>query len=111
MGWSFKWVSSFGSDFNYDYGVSFKAGDLQRGPVSYNYKETKMPPNMEDREGVSAFYKDEGDAVFHTYSAYARCIDLLNTAYNYLDLVAKGRDEDNLEFTQAWVRHHDRYAD
>ena len=111
MGWSFKWVSSFGSDFNYDYGVSFKAGDLQRGPVSYNYKETKMPPNMEDREGVSAFYKDEGDAVFHTYSAYARGIDLLNTAYNYLDLVAKGRDEDNLEFTQAWVRHHDRYAD
>lgn len=111
MGWTFKWVSSFGNDFNYDYGVSFRPGDLESGPVIYNYTKTTMPPTMEDREGVSAFYKDEDGAVFHTYSAYARGIDMLNTAYNYLDLVAKGRDEDNLEFTQAWVRYHDRYED
>jgi predicted dithiol-disulfide oxidoreductase (DUF899 family) len=109
MGWSFKWVSSFGNDFNYDYGVSFKPDDLQRGPVVYNYTKTTMAPAMEDREGVSVFYKDDDGAVFHTYSAYARGIDLLNTAYNYLDLVPKGRDEDNLEFTQEWVRYHDRY--
>ena len=109
MGWSFKWVSSFGNDFNYDYQVSFRPGDLQTGPVVYNYAKTTMPPNMEDREGVSVFYKDGGGAVFHTYSTYARGLDMLNTAYNYLDLVPKGRDEGNLEFTQAWVRHHDRY--
>jgi len=55
------------------------------------------------------FYRDPGGAVFHTYSSYARGIDMLNTAYHYLDLAPKGRDEDGLEFTQAWVRHHDRY--
>src|SRR6266508_3778492 len=89
MGWSFKWVSSSQND--------------------YNYARTRM--DFADREGVSVFYKDRGGTVFHTYSCYARGIDLLNTAYNYLDLVPKGRDEDGLEFTQSWVRHHDRYED
>ena len=107
MGWSFKWVSSFGTDFNYDYHVSFRPDDLQSGEVVYNYAKTKM--DMPDREGVSVFYKDANGAVFHTYSSYARGIDMLNTAYHYLDLVPKGRDEDHLEFTQAWVRYHDRY--
>jgi len=109
MGWSFEWVSSFGNDFNHDLGVSFTPEELQRGPVTYNYARAAM--DMPEREGVSVFYKDAKGAIFHTYSAYARGIDLLNTAYNFLDLVPKGRDEERLEFTQAWVRHHDRYED
>jgi len=109
MGWSFKWLSSFGNDFNHDHGVSFTPDELQRGPVTYNYAQEKT--DMQEREGVSVFYRDAHGTVFHTYSAYARGIDLLNTAYNYLDLVPKGRDEERLEFTQAWVRHHDRYQD
>ena len=109
MGWSFKWVSSSPNDFNHDYGVSFTPEQIQGGEAIYNYARTKM--DSADREGLSVFYKDPGGAVFHTYSCYARGIDLLNTAYNFLDLVPKGRDEDGLEFVQAWVRHHDRYQD
>jgi len=109
MGWSFKWVSSSRNDFNCDYGVSFTKEQIQSGAVFYNYARTKM--DNEDREGLSVFYKDQGGAVFHSYSCYARGIDLLNTAYNFLDLVPKGRDEDGLAFTQSWVRHHDRYED
>ncbi len=109
MGWSFKWVSSSQNDFNYDYHVSFTPEEIQGGAVFYNYARTKM--DNEDREGLSVFYKDQGGAVFHSYSCYARGIDLLNTAYNFLDLVPKGRDEDGLAFTQSWVRHHDRYED
>ena len=107
MGWKFQWLSSGKTDFNYDYGASFTPEQLGKGPVLYNYSREQM--DMPDREGVSVFYRDGEGAIFHTYSAYARGIDLLNTAYNYLDLVPKGRDEDALDFTQAWVRHHDRY--
>jgi predicted dithiol-disulfide oxidoreductase (DUF899 family) len=107
MGWGFKWVSSGGNDFNYDYGVSFTPEQIRSGEVVYNYAPTKG--DFADREGLSVFYKDADGAVFHTYSCYARGIDLLNTAYNFLDLVPKGRDEDGLDFVQAWVRHHDRY--
>jgi len=107
MGWRFKWVSSFGTDFNFDYQASFTPEQLARGSVIYNYREEEM--DMADREGLSAFYKDAQGAVFHTYSTYARGIDLINSAYNLLDLAPKGRDEDGLEFTQAWVRYHDRY--
>jgi len=109
MGWSFKWVSSFLNDFNYDYQVSFTPEDIQRGSVFYNYAKTEM--DMRDREGTSVFYKDEWGSVFHTYSCYARGIDMLNTAYHYLDLVPQGRDEDRLQFSQEWVRYHDRYED
>jgi len=109
MGWTFKWVSSSRNDFPYDYGVSFTKEQIQSGAVFYNYARTKM--DNPDREGLSVFYKDQGGAVFHSYSCYARGIDLLNTAYNFLDLVPKGRDEDGLAFTQSWVRHHDRYED
>ena len=105
MGWSFKWVSSFATDFNYDYQASFTPEETRRGAVLYNFSKTEM--DMTDREGVSAFYKDGRGAVFHTYSCYARGIDLLNTAYNFLDLAPKRRDEDRLEWSQAWVRHHD----
>jgi predicted dithiol-disulfide oxidoreductase (DUF899 family) len=107
MGWSFKWVSSSGTDFNYDYHVSFTPEAIESGAVIYNYVKTDM--DMSDREGVSVFYRDAKGGVFHTYSSYARGIDMLNGAYHFLDLVPKGRDEDSLEFTQAWVRYHDRY--
>jgi predicted dithiol-disulfide oxidoreductase (DUF899 family) len=107
MGWGFEWVSSLRNDFNYDLHVSFTPEDMESGNAFYNY--TRGNAGKTDREGVSVFYKDKSGAVFHTYSAYARGIDILNCAYHYLDLVPKGRDEDRLEFTQAWVRHHDRY--
>jgi len=107
MGWTFKWVSSGGTDFNYDYQASFKPEDIARGSIYYNYQNINM--KISDREGLSTFYKDPDGAVFHTYSTYARGIDLLNSTYNVLDLCPKGRDEKNVEFPQDWVRYHDRY--
>ncbi len=107
MGWTFKWLSSYESDFNYDFDVSFTPEQIRNGTAFYNFEKTEM--DMADREGVSVFYMDESGAIFHTYSSHARGIDLMNTAYNYLDVVPKGRDEEGLEFSQAWVRHHDRY--
>jgi predicted dithiol-disulfide oxidoreductase (DUF899 family) len=108
MGWTFKWVSSAGTDFNYDFQASFRPEQIDSGAVYYNYRTSAM--DMTDREGASAFYQDPSGAIFHTYSTYARGIDLLNTAYNFLDLAPKGRNE-NAGFTQDWVRHHDRYKD
>jgi len=107
MGWSFKWLSSLDTDFNYDYQASFKPDEVKRKSAFYNYRQTDV--GDADREGTSVFYKDGNGDIFHTYSAYERGIDMMNTAYHYLDLVPKGRDEDHLEFTQAWVRHHDKY--
>jgi predicted dithiol-disulfide oxidoreductase (DUF899 family) len=106
MGWTFKWVSSGSNDFNYDYHVSFTPEAL-KGQVEYNYAKRKT--DTSDLPGVSVFYKDGDGNIYHTYSAYARGIDILNTAYHYLDLVPKGRDEDELEFSQAWVHYHDKY--
>jgi predicted dithiol-disulfide oxidoreductase (DUF899 family) len=106
MGWTFKWVSSGNNDFNYDYHVSFTPEAL-KGQVEYNY--AKQEAESPDMPGVSVFYKDEGGNIYHTYSAYARGIDILNTAYNYLDLVPKGRDEAELEWPMDWVRFHDKY--
>jgi predicted dithiol-disulfide oxidoreductase (DUF899 family) len=106
MGWSFDWFSSGESDFNFDFGVSFTPED-QEAEGAYNYGS--LVPHMTDREGMSVFIKDADGDVFHTYSAYARGIDLLNTAYNYLDLVPKGRDEEGPN-TQSWVRRHDEYV-
>jgi len=105
MGWRFKWVSSFGSDFNHDYHVSFTPEQVA-GEAVYNYAKGKV---MSEREGLSVFIKDDAGVVYHSYSCYARGIDLLNTAYNVLDLVPKGRDE--ADGPQTWVRHHDRYQD
>jgi predicted dithiol-disulfide oxidoreductase (DUF899 family) len=109
MGWRFKWVSSYGSDFNYDYHVSFTKEDMARGKVYYNYELQEF--GAEEASGTSVFYKDGTGDIFHTYSCYARGGDILIGAYNYLDLGPKGRDEDALAFTMAWVRHHDRYGD
>lgn len=109
MGWQFKWVSSFGTDFNRDYHVSFSKEEMARGKVEYNYETADFP--SEEAPGASVFYKNEAGEIFHTYSAYARGLDILVGAYNFLDLAPKGRDEDGLAFTMAWVRHHDRYAE
>jgi predicted dithiol-disulfide oxidoreductase (DUF899 family) len=106
MGWSFPWVSSYGSDFNYDFHVSFTEEQLAAGKVDYNYG---LVEGEEELPGVSVFYKNDKGEVFHTYSCYARGIDAVNGAYQFLDLVPKGRDEDGLEFSMEWVRRHDQY--
>src|SRR6266481_6739615 len=108
MGWRFKWVSSYGSDFNHDYRVSFTNEEMANGDY-YNYDTSGFP--REEAPGISVFYKDETGDVFHTYSSYARGPEFLIGAYSYLDLVPKGRDEDALPFTMAWIRHHNRYSD
>ncbi len=109
MGWSFPWYSSFGSDFNFDYGVSFRPEDLARGWVVYNYAR-RDNTSMTELPGISVFAKDEGGAVFHTYSCYSRGLDMLNGAYHHLDLAPKGRDEEGLPYHMDWVRLHDMYV-
>jgi len=109
MGWRFKWVSSYGNDFNFDYHVSFTKDDMAKGKVYYNYEKNEFP--SDEGPGISVFYKDGRGEIFHTYSSYARGLDILVGAYNYLDLVPKGRDEAELPWTMAWVRHHDKYGD
>lgn len=107
MGWRFKWVSSGNTDFNYDFQASFKPEDLKQGTAIYNYVPFDM--EMADREGISVFCRDLSGQVFHTYSTYARGIDMVNGTYQFLDLVPKGRDEQDFDFPQEWVRYHDRY--
>jgi predicted dithiol-disulfide oxidoreductase (DUF899 family) len=107
MGWRFKWVSSSPSDFNYDFHVSFTPESLADETASYNFGT--IDPEMPDREGASVFCKDSQGNVFHTYSTYARGIDMLNGTYQFLDLVPKGRDEAP-GAAQQWVRYHDRYT-
>ncbi len=109
MGWHFKWVSSFGTDFNADYQVSLSKEEAGKKKVYYNYEMTEFP--SEERPGASVFYQNAAGEVFHTYSTYARGLDILITAYNFLDLTPKGRDEEGLPHSMAWVRHHDRYSD
>lgn len=109
MGWRFKWVSSNGNAFNRDYHVSFTKEEMAKGEMTYNYATQKFP--SEEGPGASVFYKDTAGDIFHTYSGYARGLDMLIGAYNWLDLAPKGRDEDGLAYTMAWVRHHDRYGD
>lgn len=108
MGWRFPWVSSFGSDFNYDYHVSFSKQEMAGGKRYYNFATSDFP--SEEGPGASVFYRKDGE-VFHTYSTYARGLDMMLNAYNFLDLTPKGRDEDALPFPMAWIRHHDRYSD
>jgi predicted dithiol-disulfide oxidoreductase (DUF899 family) len=106
MSWKFKWVSSFETDFNFDLNVSFTPEQIKSGVLPYNYGKFRM--QIDELQGVSAFYRDQNGDIYHTYSSYARGIDLMNTTYNFLDLTAKGRDE-NPEATQHWVRYHDEY--
>ena len=103
MGWNFKWVSSRGTDFNFDYHVSFTPEEVAKKAAYYNF--TVQDPRDSEREAASVFYKDPAGRVFHTYSAYARGIDMLNVAYHYLDVAPKGRDEGGRG--PFWVRRHD----
>jgi predicted dithiol-disulfide oxidoreductase (DUF899 family) len=109
MGWSFKWVSSLGNDFNADYGVSFTEEDKARGQVAYNYGTQRYFSS--EGPGMSVFLKDASGAIYHTYSAYARGLDAVNVAYQVLDLTPKGRNEAGLPYPMAWVRHHDKYEE
>jgi predicted dithiol-disulfide oxidoreductase (DUF899 family) len=108
MGWAFNWVSSYESDFNYDFHVSFTEEELAMGKVYYNFDMTEFGGS--EAPGISVFYRDTTGEIFHTYSGYARALDILIGTYNYLDFVPKGRDEDTSD-AMSWVRYHDRYDD
>jgi predicted dithiol-disulfide oxidoreductase (DUF899 family) len=108
MGWKFRWVSSDGTDFNRDFHVTFTPEEMQSGVADYNFGGKAHGAEL---PGVSAFWKDDAGEVFHTYSTFGRGVEVMMHTYNLLDLTAKGRDEDGLDFTMAWVRHHDRYED
>ena len=108
MGWTFPWVSSLGSDFNFDYHVSFTPEQLASGKVPYNF--ATIDASIEELSGISVFFKDEDGAIYHTYSSYSRGNEEVVGAYMWLDLTPKGRNENGPTFTLAdWVRHHDRY--
>jgi predicted dithiol-disulfide oxidoreductase (DUF899 family) len=106
MGWHFHWVSSFGSDFNYDFKVSFTPEEIATGRIDYNFGKWSL--TGEEWPGVSAFRKDDAGDVFHTYSTYGRGVEVMMGAYRMLDLTPNGRDEPEGR-GMAWVRHHDRY--
>ena len=106
MGWTFKWFSSNGTDFNFDYQASFTPEQIAEKKALYNF--AVQDPGVAEREGISVFYKDESGRLFHTYSTYARGIDIANAAYHYLDMVPKGRDEHGRG--PYWVRRHDEYT-
>ena len=108
LGWQFKWLSSADSDFNYDYGVSFRATDVEQGKARYN--DAPYSGSMTDLPGLSVFCKDSDGALFRTYSTYGRGLDPLNVAYQLLDLVPKGRDEAGLAHTMEWVKLRDLYT-
>jgi len=107
MGWRFKWLSSHGTDFNFDYRVSATEEEQATGKMYYNYEIQEWVNG--EMPGLSVFYKDENGDLFHAYSTYGRGLDILVGTYNFLDLVPKGRDEDHLAFTMDWVRRHDEY--
>lgn len=110
MGWSFKWVSSLESDFNWDFHVSFTQEDLDASQAYYNYQENAKFPVTEG-PGISVFFKGENGEVFHSYSSFGRGLENFLGIYNFLDIVPKGRDESGLPYGMAWVQHKDRYGD
>ena len=105
MGWNIEWVSSLNSDFNFDYHVSFTKEQL-KGSVIYNYATIDGADAMDELPGLSVFYKDERGQIFHTYSSYARGNEEAMSAFFYLDLTPKGRNEAQ---TMDWVKRHDEY--
>ena len=108
MGWDIGWFSSLKNDFNRDYHVSFTPEELETQDVYYNYQKGGFP--LTEAQGVSVFAKGEDGAIYHTYSSYARGLDMFLGVYHLLDIVPKGRDEAALSFPMSWVRHHDRYG-
>ncbi len=107
MGWRFEWVSSLPSDFNRDFHVSFTTEEIENERCYYNYRNGSYP--VDEAHGISVFYRDDDGEIFHTYSCYARGVDMLNGAYHFMDLAPKGRDEDALEWSMDWLERHDQY--
>jgi predicted dithiol-disulfide oxidoreductase (DUF899 family) len=107
MGWTFDWFSSAGSDFNYDYAVSFTADEVKSGAKLYNFGTSGF--GVEDAPGISVFYRNETGDIFHTYSCFARGLDMMNAAYHYLDLTPLGRHEEGLPYPMDWLRLRDQY--
>ena len=105
MGWGFVWVSSLGSTINHDYQASFTPEQMESGKVFYNFRDTTFPAS--EAPGISVFARDEAGGVYHTYSCYSRGLDNMNVAYQYLDLLPKGRDEST--GNMAWLRRRDQY--
>jgi len=108
MGWAFPWYSSRGSDFNFDYRVSFTPEELAAGKADYNYRTDPVSDGTE-APGISVFTRGEDGGIYHTYSAYARGLDMLNVGYHYLDIVPKGRDEEGVG--AGWIHRRDEYPD
>ncbi len=102
MGWSFPWVSSLNSNFNYDFGVSFESSSAE----NYNFGTSSFKG---EAPGISVLYKDDEGNIFRTYSTYSRGLDMLNGAYHFMDLTPKGRDESNLDYAMEWLRRNDEY--
>ena len=109
MGWNFRWVSSQNNDFNWDYHVSFTEDAIKNNKAYYNFKLRGYP--VTEAPGASVFYKDKDGGIYHTYSVFERGLDMFITAYHYLDIVPKGRDEGALGYTMDWLRRHDEYDD
>jgi predicted dithiol-disulfide oxidoreductase (DUF899 family) len=107
MGWTFDWISSAASDFNYDYAVSFTPDELKSGSRLYNFGTTDF--SIEEAPGISVFYRNEAGDIFHTYSCFSRGLDMMNAAYHYLDLTPLGRHEEGLPYPMDWVRLRDQY--
>jgi len=107
MGWRFKWVSSHGSDFNYEFGVSFTPEQVAKGKLYYNYGT--WPFAGQEWPGISVFYQDDAGRIYHTYSTYGRGVEVMMGTYGMLDLTPKGRDEREVNNKMEWVRHHDCY--
>jgi len=107
MGWKFRFASSNGNRFNHDFGVSFTEDEMASGGVDYNY--TRQPFPHQEAPGISVFARDAQGQVFHSYSRFGRGVEVMMHTYQLLELTPKGRDEDQLEYPMAWVRHHDRY--
>jgi predicted dithiol-disulfide oxidoreductase (DUF899 family) len=107
MGWTFDWLSSGASDFNYDYGVAFTRDEIERGAKTYNFGSSGF--GIEDAPGISVFFRDTAGQIFHTYSCFARGLDMMNAAYHYLDLTPLGRHEEGLPYPMDWVRLRDQY--
>ena len=108
MGWTFPWVSAANTDFGRDYGVSYTDQELASGKADYNFAKAALP--IRELPGLSVFYKDDAGTVFHTYSTFARGLEDFLTAYRFIDITPKGRDEEQTG-GMGWVRHHDRYDD
>ena len=107
MGWTFDWFSSAATDFNYDYAVSFRPDEIKSGAKVYNFGTSDF--GVEEAPGISVFYRDQAGSVFHTYSCFARGLDMMNAAYHYLDLTPLGRHEQGLSYPMAWLRLRDQY--